>query len=92
MRCERTKRHGTSSSVASSSKPGLAPVTFLKYLIKKGLQDWSNVCVTTDDRNAETTLRRGAMDHNIRTAIEASSATPYRVHLGKLQHRPAFSY
>ncbi|MEJ0001092.1 MAG: adenine deaminase C-terminal domain-containing protein [Verrucomicrobiota bacterium] len=27
--------------------------------------------MTTDDRNAETTLRQGAMDYNIRTAIEA---------------------
>ncbi len=52
------------------TRPGSSHI--LKYLIKQGLQDWSNVCVTTDDRNAETTLRRGAMDHNIRTAIEAS--------------------
>jgi adenine deaminase len=42
----------------------------LTYLLERGLRDWSNVCVTTDDRNAETTLRRGAMDHNIRTALE----------------------
>jgi len=42
----------------------------LKFLVEKGLRDWSNVAVTTDDRNAETTLRRGAMDHNIRCAIE----------------------
>ena len=42
----------------------------LNYLVKQGLRDWSNVAVTTDDRNAETTLRRGAMDHNIRCAIE----------------------
>jgi adenine deaminase len=40
------------------------------YLLERGLKDWSNVCVTTDDRNAETTLRRGAMDHNIRALIE----------------------
>jgi adenine deaminase len=40
------------------------------YLLENGLNDWSNVAVTTDDRNAETTLRRGAMDHNIRSAIE----------------------
>jgi adenine deaminase len=43
----------------------------LKHFVEKGLQDWSNVCVTTDDRNAESTLRRGAMDFNIRVAIEA---------------------
>jgi len=46
-------------------------IHLLTYLLKQGLQDWSSVCVTTDDRNAETTLRRGAMDHNIRAAIEA---------------------
>jgi len=28
----------------------------LTHLIERGLKDWSNVCVTTDDRNAETTL------------------------------------
>lgn len=42
----------------------------LKFFLEKGLMDWSNVCVTTDGRNAESTLRRGAMDHNIRCAIE----------------------
>ncbi|MGA3090350.1 MAG: adenine deaminase C-terminal domain-containing protein [Terriglobales bacterium] len=42
----------------------------LRSLSEKGLRDWSNVAVTTDDRNAETTLRRGAMDYNIRCAIE----------------------
>ena len=41
-----------------------------KYLVDHGLKDWSNVAVTTDDRNAETTLRQGAMDYNIRAAIE----------------------
>ncbi len=49
-------------------RPNSAPA--IKYLVEQGLKDWSNVSVTTDDRNAETTLRVGAMDHNIRTAIE----------------------
>jgi adenine deaminase len=52
------------------TRPGSSHI--LKFLRDRGLQDWSNVCVTTDDRNAETTLRRGAMDYNIRAAIEAS--------------------
>jgi adenine deaminase len=43
----------------------------LRHFQERGLKDWSGVCVTTDDRNAETTLRRGAMDHNIRSAIQA---------------------
>jgi adenine deaminase len=42
----------------------------IKTLVDRGLKDWSNVSVTTDDRNAETTLRQGAMDYNIRVAIE----------------------
>jgi adenine deaminase len=42
----------------------------IKFLVDQGLKDWSNVSVTTDDRNAETTLRLGGMDYNIRTAIE----------------------
>ena len=50
-------------------RPHSAPA--LKYLVEQGLKDWSNVSVTTDDRNAETTLRQGAMDYNIRVAIEA---------------------
>jgi adenine deaminase len=49
-------------------RPHSAPV--FKYLVESGLTDWSNVSVTTDDRNAATTLRQGAMDYNIRTAIE----------------------
>jgi adenine deaminase len=43
----------------------------LTYLLKRGLKDWSNISLTTDDRNAETTLRRGAMDCNIRAALDA---------------------
>jgi len=54
----------------------------IKYLVDKGLKDWSNVCVTTDDRNAETTLRLGAMDYNIRTAIEAGVPVEIAYSLG----------
>jgi adenine deaminase len=62
------------------TRPGASHV--LKYLRERGLVDWSNVCVTTDDRNAETTLRRGAMDHNIRAAIEATVPAPIAYTLG----------
>ncbi len=61
-------------------RPNAAHV--LKYLAEKGLRDWSNVAVTTDDRNAETTLRRGAMDHNIRCAIENGVAPEVAYTLG----------
>lgn len=41
------------------------------YLIEQGLKDWSNVSVTTDDRDVHTTTQLGSMDYNIRTAIKA---------------------
>ena len=43
----------------------------IKYLLAQGLEDWSQVAFTTDDRSASHTLRDGATDHNIRTAIKA---------------------
>ena len=41
------------------------------YFIEQGVSDWSNVSVTTDDRDVHTTLQLGSMDYNIRTAIKA---------------------
>ncbi len=38
-------------------------------LIERGLEDWSNVAFTTDDRTASETLELGASDHNVRHAI-----------------------
>ena len=38
-------------------------------LIERGLKDWSNVALTTDDRSASETLVLGASDHNVRHAI-----------------------
>ncbi len=40
-------------------------------LLERGLEDWSQVAVTTDDRSASDTLRLGASDHNVRMAIDA---------------------
>ena len=42
----------------------------VRYLLDKGLEDWSQIAFTTDDRSASHTLRDGATDHNIRTAIK----------------------
>ena len=42
----------------------------LPGLIARGLADWSNVALTTDDRSASETLEKGASDHNVRSAIE----------------------
>ncbi len=38
-------------------------------LLTSGLSDWSQIAFATDDRSASDTLRLGATDHNIRTAI-----------------------
>lgn len=51
-------------------RPDTSRVLFPR-LLEMGLQDWSNLSVTTDDRDVHTTLQLGAMDYNIRTAIEA---------------------
>ena len=40
------------------------------YLLEQGLPDWSNISVTTDDRDVHATQQLGSMDYNIRTAIE----------------------
>ncbi len=42
----------------------------LAHLIAAGLEDWSQVALTTDDRSATETLERGATDANVRLAIE----------------------
>ncbi|MGY4286789.1 adenine deaminase [Bradyrhizobium sp. LM2.7] len=44
------------------------------WLLAKGLQDWSQIAFTTDDRSASHTLELGASDHNARIAIEAGLA------------------
>jgi adenine deaminase len=41
------------------------------YLKAKGLIDWSNLSVTTDDRSAPLALEWGLMDYNIRKVIGA---------------------
>jgi len=38
-------------------------------LIARGLTDWSNTALTTDDRGVADTLAMGATDHNVRLAI-----------------------
>lgn len=43
-------------------------------LLERGLVDWSQVALTTDDRSVTDTLRLGATDHNVRTAIAAGLA------------------
>jgi len=45
------------------------------FLVKQGLKDWSNLSVTTDDRDVYATLQLGSMDYNIRNAIESGVPT-----------------
>jgi len=46
----------------------------VRWLLDKGLQDWSQIAFTTDDRSASDTLRLGASDYNARLAIESGLA------------------
>lgn len=52
------------------------------YLLEHQLADWSNVSVTTDDRDVFATLQLGSMDYNIRTAIEAGVPPEIAYQLG----------
>ncbi len=45
----------------------------IPLLNELGISDWSNLSVTTDDRDVAATIELGAMDHNIRNAIEAGA-------------------
>ncbi|MBY5698556.1 adenine deaminase [Rhizobium leguminosarum] len=42
----------------------------IRGLIDRGLTDWSQIALVTDDRSASDTLKIGATDHNVRLAIE----------------------
>ncbi len=42
----------------------------IPLLLEKGLADWSQIAFTTDDRSATNTLKHGASDYNVRTAME----------------------
>lgn len=46
----------------------------IRGLLNKGLQDWSQIAFTTDDRSASDTLKMGATDYNVRLAIELGLA------------------
>ena len=59
---------GVFLQLTPSGTPNIIP-----YLVKKGLQDWSNVGISTDDRDAYDSLKLGTMDYNIRLAIQAGA-------------------
>jgi adenine deaminase len=62
-------------------KKGTLEILFPKLLEMK-LADWSNISVTTDDRDVFATLQLGSMDYNIRSAIEAGVPTQIAYQLG----------
>jgi adenine deaminase len=45
----------------------------IQELIKRGIQDWSNVSVVTDDRDVHHSMEIGTTDFSIRTAIQAGA-------------------
>ena len=53
---------------------------FFPMLLAEGIEDWSNISITTDDRDVAATLSLGAMDYNIRNAIR-SGAPPEQAFL-----------
>ncbi len=70
-------RRGVFLEVRANTTPELFP-----FLIKQGISDWSNVSVTTDDRDVHAALQLGSMDYNIRTAIEAGIPTIIAYQMG----------
>jgi adenine deaminase len=43
----------------------------LKTLLKQGFRDWHRIGIAVDDRRADAILALGAVDHEVRVAIEA---------------------
>lgn len=62
-------------------KKGSIEVLFPK-LVEMKLKDWSNISVTTDDRDVFATMQLGSMDYNIRSAIEVGVPTEIAYQLG----------
>ncbi len=59
----------------------------IPYLVKRGLRDWSNLSLTTDDRDAAETLEKGSADYNLRIAID--SGAPVEVAYAMASYYPA---
>jgi adenine deaminase len=48
----------------------------LKYLVEKGVRDWNNVSLTTDDRDVVLSLEIGTANYNVRCAIASGVPIP----------------
>jgi adenine deaminase len=53
----------------------------VKGLLADGQQDWSQFALCTDDRSCSDTMKLGATDHNVRTAIENGLAPEIAIQL-----------
>ncbi|MDF2373166.1 MAG: adenine deaminase C-terminal domain-containing protein [Rhizobiaceae bacterium] len=72
-------RHGLFIEIRVHTMPEI-----IAGLLERGLEDWSQVAVTTDDRSASDTLKLGATDHNIRVAIKAGLSPEIAVQLATI--------
>ncbi|MDF1775608.1 MAG: adenine deaminase C-terminal domain-containing protein [Rhizobiaceae bacterium] len=72
-------RHGLFIEIRVHTMPEI-----IAGLLERGLEDWSQVAVTTDDRSASETLKLGATDHNIRVAIKAGLSPEIAVQLATI--------
>ncbi len=61
-------RRGVTVQMTPSTIPALVP-----RLVQEKLNDWSNLAITTDDRDAYDSLKNGTMDFNVRLAIGAGA-------------------
>ena len=59
----------------------------VRGLLDRGLRDWSQVALTTDDRSASEVLATGAADRNLRMAIDAG--LPFETAVQLLTINPA---
>ncbi len=58
--------------VFAQMKPD-AIAAVIPYVLEMGIQDWSHMSVSTDDRDVAASLELGTMDYNVRLAIEAGA-------------------
>ncbi len=58
--------------VFAQMKPD-AIAAVIPYVLEMGIQDWSHMSVSTDDRDVAASLSLGTMDYNVRLAIEAGA-------------------
>ena len=63
--------YGNAGIIQSEAVRPYAMPHIIGGLIERGLTDWSNTALTTDDRGVADTLAMGATDHNVRLAIRS---------------------